>query len=71
MTPEEFLSTLEARILAALETQQRHHAGALARLANRLEQRARLQAQLFATLHFGKGQVPEEVTNQIAKIWLD
>lgn len=70
MTPEQ-LQTLEATIKEALDAQRRQIDGALSRLANRLEQRARRQSQLFAQLHFGKEKVPEEVTNLIANIWLD
>lgn len=62
---------LEAKILAALELHQRGIDGALHRLANRIEQRARRQAQMFAEIHFGKGKVPPEITDLVAKIWLD
>lgn len=70
MTSEE-LFKLEALIQDALEIQRRQIDGALENLANRFEQRARRQAQLFAQLHFGKGQVPVEVTSSISNIWLD
>lgn len=70
MTTEEF-SRLELTLQEGLDTQRRLIDGALARLADRLEQRGRRQAQLFAQLHFGKGQVPQEVTDLITSIWLD
>jgi len=70
MTPEQ-LSRLESVLQDGLDTQRREIDGALHRLADRIEQRARRQAQMFAQLHFGKGQVPGEVTDLISRIWLD
>ena len=70
MTPQE-IDIIETKIQAALDIQRRLIDGALSRLANRLEQRAKRQSQMFAEFHCGKGKVPEEVTTLISKIWLD
>ena len=65
------MDELESNIAYALEMTERRIHGDLERFDQRFSQRARRQAQMWATEHFGKGQVPPEVTDLIARIWLD
>jgi hypothetical protein len=65
------MEELEGNVAYMLrETERRIHAD-LANADNRISQRARRQAQMWATQHYGKGQVPPEITDLITKIWLD
>ena len=65
------MDELESNIAYQLEMTERRVHGDLERFDQRISQRARRQAQAWASWHYGKGQVPPEVTDLIARIWLD
>ena len=65
------MDELESNIAYQLEMTERRIHGDLERFDQRFSQRARSQAQMWATEHYGKGKVPPEITDLIARIWLD
>jgi hypothetical protein len=65
------MEELEGNVAYMLEMTERRVHGDLERFDQRLSQRFRRQAQMWATEKYGKGQVPTEVTDRIARIWLD
>jgi len=65
------MDELESNVAYMLQMTERRVHGDLARFDNRISQRARRQAQMWATEKYGKGKVPIEVTDLITNIWLD